>query len=68
MSEQAREGELRSALQGGRRDDGAELYQLRQQQARRGRAEQLWFDESGIPIERRNPSVLRRVARLFKPL
>jgi hypothetical protein len=59
---------LRDALLSGRRDGGAQRYQLRQRQARSGRTEQLWFDESGIPIERRNPGVLRRVARLFKPL
>jgi hypothetical protein len=51
---------------------GAERYQRRQRQLRRGRAagdhpRPLEFDERGFPIAQRIPSFVARVARLLNP-
>jgi hypothetical protein len=52
---------------------GAERYQRRQRQARRGRTNAvdsprpLEFDENGFPIAQRTPSFVTRVARLLSP-
>jgi hypothetical protein len=56
-----------------REQAGAERYQRRQRQLRRGRAaaadhpRPLEFDDSGFPIAQRIPSFVARVARLLNP-
>jgi hypothetical protein len=55
-----------------REQAGAERYQRRQRQLRRGGAagdhpRPLEFDESGFPIAQRIPSFGARVARLLNP-
>jgi hypothetical protein len=56
-----------------REQAGAERYQRRQRQLRRGSAaavdhpRPLEFDESGFPIAQRIPSFVARVARLLSP-
>jgi len=52
----------------------AERYRERQRLAKRGRARSgdpggsPQFDESGFPLTGRDPGLVRRVARLLKPL
>ena len=52
---------------------GAERYQRRQRQARRGKAEAverprpLEFDGNGFPVVQRIPSFVTRVSRLLGP-
>jgi hypothetical protein len=56
-----------------REQAGAERYQRRQRQVRRGRGaavdhpRPLEFDKSGFPIPQRTPSFVARVARLLNP-
>jgi hypothetical protein len=56
-----------------REQAGAERYERRQRQLRRGRAgavdrpRPLEFDDSGFPIAQRIPSFVARVARLLNP-
>jgi hypothetical protein len=56
-----------------REQAGAERYQRRQRQVRRGRAaavdhpRPLEFDKGGFPIPQRTPSFVARVARLLNP-
>ena len=75
MSDRARERRLRNASSAALSEQArAERYRQKQWLARRGRAgaddrgRALEFDESGYPVARSNSSLVRRVARLLKPL
>ena len=67
MSDQARQRALDSVLQAALLEQvGALRYRQKQEQARRGAADQphpLRFDESGFPIKQRNSTLAQRLSR-----
>jgi hypothetical protein len=74
MNGQARQRELGDAVEAALKEQaGAERYQRRQRQARRGKAEAverprpLEFDGNGFPVAQRIPSFVTRVSRLLGP-
>ena len=72
MATEAQMGQWRSGVEDAlNASDGAELYELRQRQMRRGRgaaenrARPLEFDDLGFPIPQPIPRFVRRVGRVI---